>query len=91
MLKLIIRICRKNQKEAAFPEVEQNPENYAGKLEFHGAAILEGGMQSGATSVGFVLKDEAGKFYHAEMSGAILEGLAASKRGAETNWKENPL
>lgn len=85
---LNIRIARKSQKEPAFPEITDK--NFVEKLELYGASILEGGMTSGKTSIGFVVKDAHGGFYMLETSAAIIDGLYHAIKGAEQNWKENP-
>jgi len=81
---LDIRICDKGQLTPAFhePEYENIPEG-----ELLGAAILEGGMSSGKTSIGFIVESEGRKFL-VQTSADILNGLMAAVRGAEQRWKE---
>jgi hypothetical protein len=81
---LDIRICDKDQTGPAFPEPEYNdiPE---GKLL--AAAVLEDGMSSGKTSVGFIIEAASGKVL-VQTSAAILDGLTAAIRGAEQRWRE---
>lgn len=51
--------------------------------------ILEGGMQSGATSLLFALKFEDGSASVAEMSGKHLEALYKAYLGAQERFKKN--
>lgn len=45
--------------------------------------IVEGGMESGKTSVAFILQDPDGKVLIAETSGALLHGMESALRGFE--------
>lgn len=55
-------------------------------LDFGYVAILESGMKSGATSIGFWLIDKWGQRYWAEMSSKMLLGLATVVGSAEMRF-----
>lgn len=66
-----------------FPEL-------AGKIKvgsFHSVTIMEGGMQSGATSLYFLVNTPNG-IVAVETSGALLEGLHSALQGANQRFKE---
>lgn len=88
---LIIRIHRKNEPEPVFPEILGKP-LMLGHVDR--VAVLEGGMQSGATSVAVLATTQLNGgdvTLMIEMSGAQLEALAGCVRGADARFKENPL
>lgn len=82
MPELKIRIGRVGDPPL-FPELAAR---LVGRLEFVGAGVLEGGMASGRTSVGFMLADENGNVYLAETSAALVDCLDAAIKGAEIRW-----
>lgn len=84
---LKIVILEKDKTDVAFPEV--NPKNFAGELQLTGASILEGGMESGSTSVGFLLEGPDGKHYFAQQSAEIIMMLAHAIQGAEVRFATN--
>ncbi len=84
----VIKICRKSQKEPAFPEITK--ENFSSELDAEGIAILEKGMVSGKTSVGIVLKDKDGKYFMTQLSADQINHIKSAISGAESFWKDNP-
>lgn len=48
-------------------------------------------MASGKTSIGISLKGEDGKYYMAQMSLDQIKCILAAAKGAEDNWRRNPL
>jgi hypothetical protein len=83
-----IKICARDSDDIAFPEL--TPENTISiNSELYGVSILEGGMQSGKTSIGIVLQTEDGKFVLAQTSAAILSTLYHALLGAEQRFLEN--
>lgn len=96
MPQLTIKVGRKNAEGPAFPEITE--ETHAGNGELTGAAILEHGMASGLTGIGFVIELEPEnraepqrKYLMVQTSKAILTSLLAAINGAEQHWKDNPL
>jgi hypothetical protein len=83
-LKIVIR--EENEEAPAFPEV--NNDNFLGNIELIGAAILEGGMQSGKTAIGLMLKTPDGKYLFAETSGEIIENLGMAVKGANMRFAD---
>lgn len=49
--------------------------------------ILEGGMQSGETSVGFIGELQDGSLVFMETSAAILDGIAQAVKGADQRFQ----
>lgn len=83
-----IKVCPKNQTEPAFPELtEQN--TILHESELYGVAFLEGGMQSGNTSIGIVIKTHDDKFILVQTSAAILQTIYHALYGAEQRFLEN--
>ena len=85
-LRIVIR--RKDDNEPAFPElnIEDTPEAH-----IYGSVILEHGMSSGKTSVGFVIEKQDGEKVLVQTSAAIIDALYHAIKGAEFHWQENPL
>ena len=53
------------------------------------AVIMEGGMQSGATSIMLVLqKDPTDRAHLGEISGKLLETLYSAYKGAQARWNQ---
>lgn len=69
----------------SFPEL-------SGKLAHEGrlqhVAILQGGMESGRTSVSFFVTLPDGKVVLAQLSADLLKGVVSAINGAEERWKE---
>jgi len=85
-----IKICPKDQTEPAFPELK--PENtLLADAELYGIAILQGGMQSGKTSIGIALKTPDGKFILAQTSAAILSTIYHALVGAEQRFMDEKI
>jgi hypothetical protein len=85
---LDIKIWRKSEKDVAWPDIDEK--NYVEELTLERAVILEKGMGSGATSVMFLARDQAGGYYPIQTSAAIIDGLHGAIRGAEARWRDNP-
>ena len=67
------------------PELEHTPFT---EIELKEIVVLQGGMQSGKTSISFFAKDAQGRDYFMQTSGAMFEAAAAALKGAEERWKE---
>ena len=50
--------------------------------------VLEGGMQSGKTSLMFLARDKHGEVHYFEMSADNFEGVAAAVKGARERFKD---
>lgn len=85
---LEIKVHRHNDPDPIFGELAESTD---GEMELHGAAILESGMRSGKTSVSFFVKDEKGKYHIVQTSAGIIEMLMGAIKGAEANWRDNPV
>lgn len=75
----------KTQKNA----IPFDPKKTTTTLEFEGVTIMEGGMQSGATSLAFKLVDKNGNQYWAEMSALLLQTLTSTLNGAEERFQDD--
>lgn len=83
MINVTIKIARKNDPGPMFPEMVGK--TVEGHLESIG--ILEGGMQSGKTSLVFNMKLPDGSYVMAQMSAGIAGLVAGAVRGAEERFK----
>lgn len=85
-----LRVVIQSLKEAAkgTPLLENSPpiENYT-RCDLT-VGILEGGMQSGKTSLMILLQD-GDKVYYAEMSANHFEALGHAVRGAQERFGDN--
>lgn len=81
MIKIMVK--EKTDKTPSHPEL-------VGKeiitLQLESMVILEGGMQSGATSVTFMLIGPDGKHYHVETSSVLFQNMNAALCGAEIRF-----
>lgn len=88
MATLKIRIQSLEDAKQGMPVIEglDSPEQLK-QYPFVTAVIMEGGMQSGATSVMFVMqRDGEEKAVYGEISGKLLEMLYATYKGAQSRW-----
>lgn len=60
-------------------------------LDFGYVQILEDGMKSGATAVGFWLIDDQGNRYFAELSAALLDMLHGAVQGSEQRFAQEQI
>lgn len=82
MTLLKITVKEKSDTTPSFPEITD--ENKGGELILDKACILEGGMESGRPSIGFLLIDPAtGKHYVAQTSPDLLDVVVGVLRGFE--------
>lgn len=82
MLDLDIRIVGVGDRPP-FPDLIDSPE-----VHLDAAVVLEAGMASGKPSVALVLTLPDGSKAIAQTSLAIIDGLAATGRGAAQRWEE---
>lgn len=83
-IKIVIR-----EKKDNTPAFENLSESDTVWVEPDGFVILEGGMESGKTSVALSFKLPDGKTAIAETSAEIFNGMAVALRGAEQRFVDN--
>lgn len=93
MQHVTIRIHSKNDPSPALPEVAEalkkgEAQAAEGTLEY--LVILEGGMQSGKTSVALYLKTPDGNYALAQMSAAMFLTMQSAVKGAMARFGEDP-
>ena len=54
--------------------------------EISGMAILQAGMQSGKTSVSFIIRNANGTYTHAQLSASLFMAAAAAVQGAQRRF-----
>lgn len=82
MQHLIIKVGEQNDTEPLFPDAVD-----AEEVTITGVGILEGGMQSGKTSLSLMLKGADGKQFVAQCSYDIFQAIAGAARGADGRFK----
>jgi hypothetical protein len=88
VISLEVRIQTKADAAAGntmFPEV---PRMRTTEFAAYGAAILEGGMQSGETSVALLGRTAGGDWAVIQLSAALVKTLAAGVIGAEHRFAD---
>ncbi len=70
-----------------FPELS---EKVVCSSEIDKVAILQAGMQSGKSSIAFLITLPTGDVVFAEMSAAILDMIHGASVGARQSWGEMP-
>ena len=83
-----VTIRRKSQPGHAWPDIREM--NLIGELTLERALILEGGLETGGTSITFALKDGNGEYFYALTSGGIIDYLHTALKNAERDWREKP-
>lgn len=81
-----IRIRRKKDKKAAFPELHATSALH----EVEAVAILEEGTIQGKTSLSFLLRSPTGSHSWVQLTADQLDYIRGAITGAEAHWKENP-
>jgi hypothetical protein len=81
-LDIIIRTLK--DTEPAFDHLIDN--DYMGEAQLIAASILEGGMASGKTSIGFLIKLPDGNCAIAQTSAEIINMLYVALQGAEQRF-----
>lgn len=85
MIGLNILIKTLDDTEPSWPDMT-NSNSVVGQLQ--GASILEGGMESGKSSVGFRIALPDGKYALVETSSELLKNLHAVLLGAEARFAD---
>lgn len=62
----------------------------AGTLILKAATVIEGLTANGRTGIVFMLEDEQGNKFRANMTARILNGLSAATKGAMERFGDNP-
>lgn len=77
-----------NGMDAAGPEHNIDPKDFLGEGAITKAFILQGGMESGKTSVSFQISMPDGKQVIVQTSGDLLRGLILAIGGNEWRWAQ---
>lgn len=89
MTQLIIRIQSLDDAKNSIPLFDDiNSETDFTAASVEGFGILEGGMQSGKTSIMFKIRDAHGKLLIAEMPAEMFQSLNGALMGAEQRFSE---
>lgn len=87
MIATTITILRKGEQEApALTQIPIETKTVVGDLER--MVIIEGGMQSGATSIAFQVKMPDGSYVIAETTAKLFRAMAGTLEGAEQRFSE---
>lgn len=77
-----------NGIDAAGSEHKIDPKDFLGEGTITKAFILQGGMESGKTSVSFQISMPDGKQVIVQTSGDLLRGLVGAISGNEWRWAQ---
>lgn len=83
-----IRIARLNHPGPLFPEYVADPPD---EVVITSMGILEGGTESGRTSICLFMVDDNGVVRMAQVSAAMFHAMNGALSGAEQRFQEEPL
>lgn len=81
-----VKIVSKEDTKPVWPDIASVPE---GELERF--CVLQGGMESGRSSVAFLIKLDDGTHVLVQTSAELMDMMAGAARGARMRWGEIPV